>query len=643
MQDLPGLKTKKGAAAGRLLRKPRAPTHSFSTSQQSAHPFLNPKEVLNNAELPDDWDCLSQFTPSVVPSLASPPPSEYNRRNQSGPGLSPNRLKQNDLTLSPVVSPLARRRIQKNDQKYILDPVYSNSRERSSQSNTLQDATGPGYVEGENLVKPFKPRGPEGFPMRVHRQPPDLHYDLLWDEDDLKYFPTPLFTLNEFLLHVSQVQSLPLKQLQKVVLSRHNYKKLTKLLAKKHLPKSKHVTSVNFNEQLEDIPAVHPRVPNQQLLIEMASLVKEQLKEALNTDVRAVIKPLPKYKSPYKPGEGPHTEIVIFEEGKEGRVVRFSGSESQSDVLRKSQSRDNLFNAATARFFQGGPRSNSPFVGDDKDISPSELAILDALMSGGTALSLKAHFITFLPDISPVAKTVTYLNLSFNDLRCVPSELFDMQQLEVLKLRDNPIRDIPMQIVLLKNLRTLTLSFCLISSVPISLFSLPELRHLDLSYNRLVFIPNEIRNALKLRELNLEGNQLPAMPCGALKLKLRYLRVANNFMHPLFWEENTKNNPQRLLDLSALAFSNAGLFRLYKNIPEGDMKILNSYSTCDCCSGPRYGPGIRLIRPCNKIFGVKNLPFLFRSCSPYCAKVFSSSTDTIMDIIYGDDDGGPSQ
>ena len=43
----------------------------------------------------------------------------------------------------------------------------------------------------------------------------------------------------------------------------------------------------------------------------------------------------------------------------------------------------------------------------------------------------------------------------------------------------------------------------------------------------------------------MEGNQLAAMPCTALKLrKLRYLRVTNNFMHPLLWRENSQNEPQ---------------------------------------------------------------------------------------------------
>ena len=49
----------------------------------------------------------------------------------------------------------------------------------------------------------------------------------------------------------------------------------------------------------------------------------------------------------------------------------------------------------------------------------------------------------------------------------------------------------------------------------------------------------------RLRELNVEGNQLPALSYGCLKLpNLKYLRVRNNFMHPLFWKESTQNQPQ---------------------------------------------------------------------------------------------------
>ena len=47
-----------------------------------------------------------------------------------------------------------------------------------------------------------------------------------------------------------------------------------------------------------------------------------------------------------------------------------------------------------------------------------------------------------------------------------------------------------------------------------------------------------------LRELNLEGNQLGAMPVGALYLNIKYLRISNNFTHPLFWRETATNQVQ---------------------------------------------------------------------------------------------------
>ncbi len=52
-----------------------------------------------------------------------------------------------------------------------------------------------------------------------------------------------------------------------------------------------------------------------------------------------------------------------------------------------------------------------------------------------------------------------------------------------------------------------------------------------------------------------------------------------------------------------------------------------------------FGPGLRIIRPVSKIYGIKNLPFLFRSCSSYCRHLFLSSTDTLAEILYGSEDG----
>ena len=59
-----------------------------------------------------------------------------------------------------------------------------------------------------------------------------------------------------------------------------------------------------------------------------------------------------------------------------------------------------------------------------------------------------------------------------------------------------------------------------------------------------------------IREMNLEGNQLTSLPAPMLRLRhLRHLGVRNNYMHPLFWRENSKNTAQVRVNRSGLGDS----------------------------------------------------------------------------------------
>ena len=63
------------------------------------------------------------------------------------------------------------------------------------------------------------------------------------------------------------------------------------------------------------MPHASPRIPQQQLLIEMASLVKEQMSAVMQTDMKTIIRPLPRFSPDYKPhSSNPHTEIVLYED-----------------------------------------------------------------------------------------------------------------------------------------------------------------------------------------------------------------------------------------------------------------------------------------------------------------------------------------
>ncbi|XP_031407891.1 leucine-rich repeat-containing protein 63 isoform X3 [Meleagris gallopavo] len=206
-------------------------------------------------------------------------------------------------------------------------------------------------------------------------------------------------------------------------------------------------------------------------------------------------------------------------------------------------------------------------------------------------------------------------------------QVFNIKSLQVLVLRSNPIRKIPNDIHRLKSLKKFTISFNLLAELPSGLFLLDDLWYLDIAYNYISYIPNDIKNLRKLEYLNTEGNQLSALPCGVLNLPLKSLRIENNFIHPLLWNEKIQSQPQKLIHLAALCFSTNNLKERYNNITEDIKKILDDFSVCDCCSGPRYGKGLQLIQMYRNVFKFGRLPFYFYACSPSCHRNFVSQPE----------------
>ncbi|XP_056411366.1 leucine-rich repeat-containing protein 63 isoform X3 [Hyla sarda] len=314
-------------------------------------------------------------------------------------------------------------------------------------------------------------------------------------------------------------------------------------------------------------------------------------------------------------------------------------TEKQQQAMLKEEEGKNMESMKDfiPQIFKSQRLQNSQILYDEQSkiiATHCELAMLECLVTGGHALSLKAYFISKLPDLTPLYNSLFYLNLSFNEFWQFPTEVYNLEQLESLKLRNNPIKEIPYGIHKLKKLRTLIVSFCSLSSLPAGLFLLPYLQVLDVSYNNIISIPNEISNLRALEFLNVEGNGLPGLPCGALRLKLKHLRVGNNRMHPLFWRENTHIQPQRLLDLAAMSFANSNMSRYFAAIPDEVKHVLQSLAVCDCCRGVLSGEGLRFIRPCEKIFGIRKLPFIFHACSPSCYRSFMCQTESLSNHLY---------
>ncbi|POM68518.1 hypothetical protein PHPALM_15316 [Phytophthora palmivora] len=135
------------------------------------------------------------------------------------------------------------------------------------------------------------------------------------------------------------------------------------------------------------------------------------------------------------------------------------------------------------------------------------------------------------------------LNLSSRDLHAFPEEVFRLYEtldedehswecavLQKLDLSYNEIAEIPSQVETLKYLLSFKIRHNHLRQLPMALWNLETLTSLDLSNNELEGCLSEQLGKLdKLRELGLEGNKLTQLPesIGAL-VHLEVLRVDNN-------------------------------------------------------------------------------------------------------------------
>ncbi|XP_065255153.1 leucine-rich repeat-containing protein 63 [Emys orbicularis] len=484
-----------------------------------------------------------------------------------------------------------------------LSGYYSSS--RTSVQLKVQNLFPDQILKKDIIIAPT-PSGPSSFPL--HKRHKSFRMQLLGlPKDEPAYFTLPEFTFGSLAAVSSSHPSPVMATFRKPVVSRCNYQKLSTQLTSKVRKSIQTEVNTMVLSNNEEFPVISRRKPERQSIIEMA--LEEKMRKSNSLE-------------------------QILEEGDEGKgsfmdnIKLYTHGQSKKESYSEP---DRTLDDDTIKGIQGFGYQNLLNEQDEQEqlMARARMAVLYCIMHSRTELNLKAYFLTLLPDFTPLVDTLVYLNLSFNDLHFFPREVYNIKNLEVLKLRNNPIKEIPDDVHKLKTLRILNMSFNLLSVLPTGLFLLPYLSYLDVSFNDISVIPHEIRNLRALECLNVEGNQLCALPCEVLKLPLKLLYTENNLMHPFLWKENSQNQPQRLTDLAALCFSRNNMWQRYTEISKDIQEILNNCRVCDCCKGPLYGQGLRLIRSCRNIFRFRRLPFLFNACSPSCYSSFMSQTDSL--------------
>jgi internalin A len=146
----------------------------------------------------------------------------------------------------------------------------------------------------------------------------------------------------------------------------------------------------------------------------------------------------------------------------------------------------------------------------------------------------------------------------------IPTEVFELEDLEELNLSENSLTSIPKSIGQLQNLTSLNLSYNKLTSIPESIGQLQNLALLYLNRNELTAVPKAIFKLKSLELLSLGHNHIRSLPKGITRLqKLKKLSLNNNLLtripEPIY----------ELLNLKYLALTSGG----YYYSKEGDNKI----------------------------------------------------------------------
>jgi Leucine-rich repeat (LRR) protein len=144
------------------------------------------------------------------------------------------------------------------------------------------------------------------------------------------------------------------------------------------------------------------------------------------------------------------------------------------------------------------------------ELRHNELTSLPPEIEG--MINLKKLFVssnqmeTLPPEIGTLRK-LTNLSVGGN-LQILPSELFDLDELEHLSVCENPLSVLNNRIGHLKSLRSLNLVSNMLTSLPPEIGKLSQLDGLYLSGNPLESLPKELRNLTKLEHITLPWAEL---------------------------------------------------------------------------------------------------------------------------------------
>ena len=144
-----------------------------------------------------------------------------------------------------------------------------------------------------------------------------------------------------------------------------------------------------------------------------------------------------------------------------------------------------------------------------------------------------------------IANTIVYLNISWNNISCLPEDMSVFTVLKELNVSHNAITVIPRSIALMNELETFHCEYNLITALTEELVVVKKLSFLNISHNKINEIPPQCQwNKSKLVKVDLSYNNIqPPLPHemlglsmisrlylkGNVKLKLHHVKECDGY------------------------------------------------------------------------------------------------------------------
>jgi len=216
-------------------------------------------------------------------------------------------------------------------------------------------------------------------------------------------------------------------------------------------------------------------------------------------------------------------------------------------------------------------------------------------------------------------KSLRTVNLSGNQLTCVPPQLFDLCSLRNLFLGANNIHEVNPAIARLRRLRLLYLGGNKLTTLPDEIGELTNMHVLLLSDNRLRRLPDSICQLRKLQCLHLHRNDLTTLPHGLVYIKaLSELSLRENPLVMRFIRD-MEYQPASLLELAGRTIRTNNVQYEEEDLPASLNHYLKMSHECvnPNCKGVYFDHRVEHVK-FSDFCGKYKIPLLQYLCSSRC-------------------------